>query len=98
MERKIGRNRGKPRLWLEGKYLEIAGLPYGSRWNLVPQADGFDIVRADDGKRKIAGTASRPIIDISGPRSLGAVAECATVTVTFDDGSGLIRVRKGTDK
>ncbi len=98
MKRKIGSNRGKPRLWLEGNYLEIAGLPHGSRWNLVPVADGFDIARAEDGKRKIAGTPARPIVDISGPRSLGAVAECETVTVTFEDGSGLIRVRKGTEE
>jgi hypothetical protein len=34
--RKIGQNRGKPRLWIEGKLLVDAGLPHGTIWCFVP--------------------------------------------------------------
>ena len=45
--RKTGINRGKPRLWLEGKILDNAGLSHGSRWVLVEHLTGFDIARVD---------------------------------------------------
>ncbi|WP_299356087.1 hypothetical protein [uncultured Shimia sp.] len=89
--RKIGANRGKPRLWLEGKVLVSAGLDHGNRWNLVPVEGGLDLVRSDDGKRKIAGKPGRPIIDLAGasvPWPTGTV-----VTLTFKQGKGVIHVR-----
>ncbi|WP_425043991.1 hypothetical protein [Primorskyibacter sp. S87] len=91
--RKIGRNRGKPRLWIEGPALIRAGLDHGNRWDLIPAPSGFDIVRNNPaGKRKIAGRPGRPIIDISGPRSLGAVADVEVVTLNISDGK--IEVRR----
>lgn len=73
--RKIGRNRGKPRLWIEGRALVEAGLPHGSAWILVNHIMGVDIVKVEaepgsvfDGYRvrKIAGTTDRPVVDIAG--------------------------------
>ena len=52
--RKIGKNRGVSRLWIEGKSLASSGWSRGQR---------FDVVANTDGKRKVAGTADRPIID-----------------------------------
>lgn len=89
--RKIGQNRGKPRLWIEGKLLEEAGLGHGNRWNLVPINGGFLIQRDAEGKRKIAGKPGRPVIDIAGA-TLGQLGEAAEVTLTYRPGWGLVVV------
>lgn len=89
--RKIGRNKGKPRLWIEGKLLVEAGLDHGNHWNLVPINGGFLIQRCADGKRKIAGKPGRPIIDIAGA-TLGALGDVEKVTLTYRPGWGLIVV------
>jgi hypothetical protein len=109
-ERNIGRNKGKPRLWIEGAALEQAGLPHGSAWVLVSHLTGLDIARVDaepgstlDGRRvrKIAGTASRPVIDIAGAslaplESVHGMAE--RVSLSFEPGSGFIAVRDATGR
>lgn len=71
--RKIGRNKGKPRLWLEGKILLDAGFTHGARYNIVHFPNGFDLVLNPDGKRKVSGKTERPVIDISAT-GLGAIA------------------------
>ena len=62
-QRKLGANRGKTRLWLEGNILSE------SNWN---RGDAFDVIWMDgvlryiknpNGSRKVAGTEARPIID-----------------------------------
>lgn len=61
--RKLGLNKGKVRLWIEGKLLSE------SNWN---RGDAFDVIWIDgvlryiknpNGSRKVAGTEARPIID-----------------------------------
>lgn len=61
--RKLGLNKGKVRLWVEGKLLS------DSNWN---RGDAFDVIWLDgvlryiknpNGSRKVAGTEARPIID-----------------------------------
>jgi hypothetical protein len=61
--RKLGLNKGKTRLWIEGKLLSEAN------WN---RGDSFDVIWLDgvlryiknpNGSRKVAGTEARPIID-----------------------------------
>lgn len=61
--RKLGLNKGKVRLWIEGKLLS------DSNWN---RGDAFDVIWLDgvlrylknpNGSRKVAGTEARPIID-----------------------------------
>jgi hypothetical protein len=89
--RKIGQNRGKPRLWIEGKLLVEAGLDHGNHWDLVPINGGFLIQRSDDGKRKIAGKPGRPIVDIVGA-TLGDLGKAEHVTLTYRPGWGLIVV------
>lgn len=65
--RKVGLNRGKPRLWIEGKVLVEAGLKRGDPWTLYPAVGGgLYIAYAVNGKRKIAGTDARPIVDVVG--------------------------------
>lgn len=84
--RKIGMNRGKPRLWLEGAILSNNGFNHGLRYDLVRRNHGgFDLVICAEGKRKIAGTPGRPIVDINSGDILApftsqniAVIECET--------------------
>ena len=64
--RKIGMNRGKPRIWLEGKELTDFGIHHGMRYNVQPINNGLAIAINPEGKRKIAGTKGRPIIDMTG--------------------------------
>ena len=73
--RKIGMNRGKRRIWLEGKELTDNGIRHGMRYNVMIGDCALRIVIDPDGKRKIAGTPARPIIDMSG----------GTVTMCFAD-------------
>lgn len=61
--RKLGANRGKCRLWLEGALLADAGYKRGDRFDIEFGLGRVVITRYADGKRKVAGTDSRPIID-----------------------------------
>ena len=64
--RKVGMNKGKPRIWLEGSELISNGITHGMRFDVHPVKDGLAIQINPEGKRKIAGTPARPIIDMSG--------------------------------
>ena len=66
MSRKVGTNRGKARIWLEGNELTSNGIKHGMRFDVNPIGNGLAIMISPNGKRKIAGTAARPIIDMSG--------------------------------
>ena len=63
--RKIGTNRGKNRIWLEGAVLTDNGIYHGMRFNVINSPNSLVIQIAHDGKRKIAGKPGRPIIDMS---------------------------------
>ena len=89
--RKIGRNKGKPRLWIEGQALLDAGFYHGTRWTLSMGDGVMSIITDDEGKRKVSGKADRPVIDIAGS-SLGALGECSSVTLHINR-SGWIDVR-----
>jgi hypothetical protein len=62
-------NRGRPRVWIEGKRLAAAGFTRGSRFNVVVKPTNQVLLKfliADDGSRKVSGKGDRPIIDIVG--------------------------------
>jgi DNA (cytosine-5)-methyltransferase 1 len=63
--RKIGLNRGKPRLWLEGSILNDNGFTHKAPWTVGRDKDGLYINATPTGDRLIAGAADRPIIDIN---------------------------------
>jgi len=73
--RKIGLNKGKRRIWLEGAVLTDNGINHGMRFNVVNQDNALVISIDPDGKRKIAGRVDRPVIDMS----------AATITDSFAD-------------
>ena len=63
---KIGSNRGRPRIWLEGKRLTASGIGRGDRFRTHKVEDGVNIAIDPDGRRKVSGKGDRPIIDIVG--------------------------------
>lgn len=65
-QRNIGQNRGRPRIWLEGQILIESGFNHGDRFTVTNEPDKIIIKNDPKGKRKIAGKADRPIIDMLG--------------------------------
>ena len=65
VERKIGSNRGRARVWLEGAWLADNGWARGVRFNVAMGAGRIVLERAPDGSRKVCGKANKhSIIDI----------------------------------
>jgi hypothetical protein len=61
--RKLGSNRGKTRLWLEGAILENHGWTTGDRFDVIMIDGVLKYAKNPNGKRKVAGKVGRPIID-----------------------------------
>lgn len=91
VSRKRGMNRGRPRLWLEGKLLIEAGFRRGDHFSVTVQDDGLILVKKDDGSRKVSGKAEKPIIDIMGA-TLGPLQEVERVTVSYEEGAGQLTI------
>ena len=82
--RKIGLNKGKRRIWLEGKVLTNAGINHGQRFDTETNGDDNLLIIIDPaGDRKIAGKPDRPIIDMSAATITSAFSDdCHSVLVT----------------
>lgn len=85
--RKIGRNRDKRRLWIEGAILSGAGFTKGKHYT-IEQGTGLTLRLDDNGARKVAGTPDRPIIDINSDKTLGLFGD----TVTIKASQGFIEI------
>ena len=59
-------NRGKPRIWIEGKRLSFAGLSVGDQFDMTRALGQLLIQKRANGARKVSGKGERPIIDLSG--------------------------------
>lgn len=59
-------NRGKPRIWIEGKRLIYAGLSVGDQFDMVRALGQLVINKRASGARKVSGKGERPIIDLIG--------------------------------
>ena len=92
-KRKVARNRGNARVWIEGKKLTQLGWSNGKRFNSVFNAANVPLTLSPSGERKVAGNPERPIIDINtaklnsiignGTHYVVKVSEdCETVTIT----------------
>lgn len=99
-EMRMGLNRGKPRVWLEGQWLHELGFVRGSAFWVslldgaltltTGRADGFAKLRTVSGKDTANGRP-HPIIDLSGDW-LGPLGSGA---LTLTGSQGLIVIRKG---
>ena len=61
--RKLGSNRGKTRLWLEGNILSSHGWTTGDKFDVILIDGVLKYAKNTNGKRKVAGKVGRPIID-----------------------------------
>jgi len=61
--RKLGANRGKTRLWLEGNILANQGWHTGDKFDVILIDGVLKYAKNPNGKRKVAGKIGRPIID-----------------------------------
>lgn len=64
---KIGQNRGLPRIWIQNKSIETAGFTKDSNFDILfnPSQHKIEIIKTEDGERKVSGTGKRSaIIDI----------------------------------
>ena len=59
-------NKGKPRIWIEGKRLIAAGFLRGERYSLTSHDTGIVLKLDAEGSRKVCGKGERPLIDLSG--------------------------------
>lgn len=64
-------NRGRPRIWLEGKRLAAAGFERGVRFDVTLGTKRYgglllELNEDGSGKRKVSGKGDRPIVDIVG--------------------------------
>lgn len=98
----IRENRGRPRIWLEGKRLSAAGFERGVRFDVVrlPLCEGgMALVQNEEGtgKRKVSGKGDRPIIDIVGAEIVNSKLRVGDdVVITYDcDVRGILIMRKG---
>lgn len=86
----IGENRGAPRLWIEGKYLNQFGFEKGCKIDVSFEQGAISIRPEGSGSRTVAGRRDRPIIDMN-TQAIAEIfqpSEKVLVTIT----KGLIRV------
>lgn len=96
----IGLNRGRPRLWLEGKAVEtVAGFAAGTHFTVETARTVTRLKQCEanaEGARTISGKPGRCVIDLAGAVVEGlGVAHGDKVEVTFTPGCISIRKTEG---
>ena len=76
--RKIGTNRGTPRVWLEGKVLESMSWITTDKFNCIFSDGKIEYVKSDEGSRKVAGKTGRPVIDTNSVKIQTSMGEGVT--------------------
>lgn len=83
--RKIGKNRGAPRIWLEGAHIERAGFAPGQKFDVDVQGKTIVLEAKQDGTRTVSakrkGDRTNPVIDINSREMLAIF-----------DGMGVVRI------
>ena len=64
--RNIGSNRGNRRVWIEGSIISTEGWSNGDRYDRTVEGSMIHLSKSPEGRYKVAGTAERPIIDMTG--------------------------------
>lgn len=84
---KVGSNRGKARIWLQGNSLRDAGFVRGARYSYeFPEPGKLVIKLADDAPFMVAGREDMPIIDINTDKLLAVGAVGTYTSATFRKG------------
>lgn len=92
---RVGSNRGKPRLWLEGQWLADLGFPRGTRFVAAFTDAAITLTTRESDvrnfpSRTVSGKGDRPIIDIAGASLLPWVG----ATLSLVGRPGLITIRR----
>ena len=68
VSRKVGRNKGRPRIWIEGKALTESGFDPGDVYflEITPGKLKLSKTYGQPGVRKVSGKGSTPIVEILG--------------------------------
>ena len=82
---KIGTNRGKPRAWIEGKFLIDAGWVRGVTYIQTIENDALVLSAHESGKKRVAGSVGRPVLDLNGGYLVPLFEGCTTFSVTHSD-------------
>ena len=91
---RVGSNRGKPRLWLEGQWLADLGFSRGTKFTVTWEPD--ITLRVVPGRfetphtRIVSGKGDRPIIDIAGEK----LQRWAAFELTLTGRPGVITIRR----
>lgn len=95
---KIAHNRGKPRVWIEGKFLLDSGIHRGMKFDKIfLDVDYLDPKDPEqnmllsfslNGKHTVAGTAARPIIDLNGNYLNQIFKDCTHYTAEITERKG----------
>lgn len=93
--RKVGLNKGSPRIWIEGKKLDAAGFMANARYNVDVSAKSITLTLADDGKRKVSGKTispeyRHPIIDLHASYLAEFVSAGMMVNIEYHTGKIVI--------
>lgn len=83
--KKIGQNRGAPRVWLEGSQTERAGFSPGQRYDISVQGEMVVLQANKDGSRvvsgKVIGERNNPVIDINSKALLAMFDGMAAIRI-----------------
>ena len=79
---KIGTNRGKPRAWVEGKFLIDAEWTRGVTYNQTIENGALVLSAHESGKKRVAGSVGRPVLDLNGGYLAPLFEGCTTFSVT----------------
>ncbi len=93
--RKICFNRGNLRLWIEGKFLIECGFNHGDRYDLIDLQSGrYVLLKTENGARRIAGNAERPIVDINSTKTLEKLGKAGDMLTLVSKEAGRITVKR----
>ncbi|MDZ7914347.1 MAG: DNA cytosine methyltransferase [Rhodococcus sp. (in: high G+C Gram-positive bacteria)] len=88
--RKIGQNRGAPRVWLEGTQTAKAGFKPGQKFDVVVHGRTIVLQANQDGSRVVSGKQSggkvNPVIDLNSREMLAVFDGMSAIRVAVRDG------------
>jgi DNA (cytosine-5)-methyltransferase 1 len=86
----IGNNRGKPRIWIQGKEVEAAGLQTGDRFDVRVKGGAIILEARPDGTRVVSrkkkGDRELPVIDINSKELLALFDGMAAIRMVQREG------------
>lgn len=106
---KVGQNKGRPRVWLQGKRPALAGFNPGVKYELVIEADSVALRISAEGSRvvsqKVVGEKAIPIIDVNSSEALAMFDGLTELRVVMRENEILLlptaserRIRERTDR